>query len=120
MGSREDAFNIVWAHYPLKDGKKKALSHFNATVKTRQDFQDICEALRRYMRFVEDFRRKGGKRNWKNGATFFNNWKDWVDFEPPVEQEKKSFKKQKEEEFFRKMMEKEEATQNTAEGIKIL
>jgi len=69
-------FNVIWDNYLKKVGKKTAYRHFKATVKTKQDFEDIQKALENYKKsarvlrgFVQD------------GSTWFNNWQDWIDFE---------------------------------------
>ena len=78
IGSIDDAFEILWKKYPKRDGKKAALRHFNASVKTPKDFQDIQKALKNY-----NLHCKGRSAQYiKNGSTWFNNWKDWVDYEP--------------------------------------
>jgi len=69
-------FEGLWKDYPNKDGKKQALSHFKASVKTDQDLEDIRKALVNYL--CSDRVKNGFI---KNGATWFNNWRDWV----PVE-----------------------------------
>lgn len=69
-------FNVIWDNYLKKVGKKTAYRHFKATVKTKQDFENIQKALENYKKsarvlrgFVQD------------GSTWFNNWQDWIDFE---------------------------------------
>lgn len=68
-------FTEIWERYPNKDGKKAAERHFMASVLTQQDFTDINTALDNYLaseKVAEGFI--------KNGSTWFNNWKDWVNF----------------------------------------
>ena len=68
-------FEYLWKLYPNKDGKKEALRHYKASVKTEQDRLDIKKALDNYL--------KSGKVSngyVKNGSTWFNNWKDWIDY----------------------------------------
>ena len=72
-------FEPLWAKYPNKDGKKDALRHFNTTVKTDQDYQDIQMALNNYLNSERVF-----NGFIKNGSTWFNNWRDWVDFKEEV------------------------------------
>lgn len=67
-------FEALWEVYPLKDGKKAALKHFQATVKNETDEMRIDFALENYLRDLEE-------NNWKkpkNGSTWFNNWQDWI------------------------------------------
>ena len=68
-------FEEIFKKYPNKDGKKIALKHFIASVKTDQDLQDIQKALSNYL---NSKRVKEGYI--KNGSTWFNNWKDWVNY----------------------------------------
>ena len=66
-------FEEIWAKYPNKDGKKQAERFFKSSVKTDQDWVDIQQALKNY---------KGSpavvKGFIKNGNTWFNNWRDWI------------------------------------------
>ncbi len=72
-------FEEIWQAYPNKVGKKEAERHFNASIKTPQDLQDIKKALQHYLE---------SKRVYKgfimNGSTFMNQWRDWVDFTEPI------------------------------------
>jgi len=70
-----ESFEMLWERYPNKDGKKEALRHFCASVKSEKDLADIKRALENYI----------GSKNVregyvKSGATWFNNWRDWIDF----------------------------------------
>lgn len=69
-------FEDIWSLYPKRIGKKDALKHFLANVKTESDCDDIWKALGNY---------KASERVSKgfiqNGSTWFNNWRDWVEFE---------------------------------------
>lgn len=79
----EAEFPPRWAKYPNKDGLKAALNHFAATVKTVADLAAFDRAL-------ENYRAHLAANPWKrpkNGATFFNNWRDWIEWsEPPPPQ----------------------------------
>lgn len=73
------SFEDIWEKYPNKDGKKQAIKSFSASVKTDQDWRDINIALNNYL----------GSKNVlkgfiKNGSTWFNNWRDWVDWSEPT------------------------------------
>lgn len=74
IGDKE--FNILWNEYPKHDGKKAALKHFKASVKTLTDLEDITMALKNYLAHIE--KEKTIPKYIKNGSTWFNNWKDWV------------------------------------------
>lgn len=73
--SREDAFNQLWAKYPVKDGRKDAERLFSATVGDANDFARITKALNNYLRSPKV---KGGFV--KNASRWFANWQDWVDY----------------------------------------
>lgn len=69
-------FEDVWAKYPKRVGKKDALRHFNASVKTQQDYESINKALDNYL--ASETVSKGFI---QNGSTWFNNWPDYVDMQ---------------------------------------
>lgn len=75
MGVVKGGFDEVYLKYPNKVGKKLALQHFQASIKTDQDFQDIQVALKNYL---------GSERVQKgfiqNASTWFNNWRDWLNY----------------------------------------
>ncbi len=76
----DSEFNLVWTEYPSATGKAKALAAFGRTVVTLKDAVDIREALRRYKLHLK-------ANQWKhpqNGSTWFNNWREWVDFIEPT------------------------------------
>ncbi len=65
----------------LKLGKKAAARHFNASVKTREDWNNIQLARDRYK---VDLAMNKWKRP-QHGSTWFNGWRDWMDTEREVE-----------------------------------
>lgn len=68
-------FNDIWSKYPNKVGKKAAEKHFNASVTSQKDWDDITKALEHYLSS------KRVKKGFiQNGATWFNNWRDWIDY----------------------------------------
>ncbi len=72
-------FEVLWGEYPNKDGRKKAMAHFNASVETEQDSIDIKVALDNYKNHLKD-------NSWKppkSGSTWFNNWRDWISWQEP-------------------------------------
>jgi len=73
--SKEELFNKIWEKYPNKDGKKSALAHFLVSVNSQKDWDDINIALRNYL---GSDRVKNGYI--KNGSTWFNNWRDGINF----------------------------------------
>ncbi|MDD5551490.1 MAG: hypothetical protein PHS34_09535 [Candidatus Omnitrophica bacterium] len=71
-------FESLWKRYPKRLGKKEALRHFRATVKTDEDWQNINKALDNYLQS------KNVKENTQfiqHGSTWFNNWQDWIELE---------------------------------------
>lgn len=84
---REDAFELLWSEYPVKDGKKKARGHFMATVKKSEDLENISIALSNYKQHLEVTGYTP-----KNGSTWFNNWEDFVVWAPPQGTVKKESK----------------------------
>ena len=80
----EQKFEQVWALYPSRVGKKRAYAHYMSSVKTPKDEADIKIALNNYS---ASKRVKGGYV--QNGDTWFNNWRDWVNYvEPQTEKDK--------------------------------
>lgn len=77
---QEEEFEKIWERYPNKDGKKAAIRHFIASVKTDKDVVRIHTALDKYLEHIE----RENKWNYiKNGSTWFNNWQDWENYKPP-------------------------------------
>ncbi len=71
-------FDSLWKRYPKRLGKKEALRHFKATVKTDEDWQNINKALDNYLHS------KNVKENTQfiqHGSTWFNNWQDWIELD---------------------------------------
>lgn len=75
-------FEDIWGKYPRRDGKKEALKHYIATVKTDKDKSDIQKALTNYLTHLSTNKTDG--KYIKMGATWFNNWQDWVNFIEPI------------------------------------
>lgn len=79
---KEKQFEEIWNKYPSKLGKEKARGYFNIKVKIEKDWQDINIALENY--FKSERVNNGYI---QNGSTWFNNWRDWIDYiEPKVQQ----------------------------------
>jgi hypothetical protein len=66
-------FEELWKDYPNKEGKKDALKHFTATVRTDRDAEDIRKALKNYLHLlkIQDWRSP------KLGKTWFKTWRDF-------------------------------------------
>ncbi len=71
-------FELLWSVYPIKLGKKKAEVHFGSSVKTDKDKDDIKKALRSFIRYHK--KNETDKQYIPHGSTWFNNWKDWIDY----------------------------------------
>lgn len=68
-------FDVIWNLYPRRIGKKAAVRYYKASVKTEQDYFNMLQALENYLK--SDTVKKGFI---QNGSTWFNNWKDWIDY----------------------------------------
>jgi hypothetical protein len=66
-------FETVWKQYPRRIGTKLAKKHFQASVKTEQDYEAIQAAMRNYL--ASDTVKNGFV---QHGNTWFNNWRDWI------------------------------------------
>jgi len=86
-----EEFAVRWQRYRgVKDGKKGALGHWNASVKTQEDLADYDKAEQNYYAFVQSDRANGfPDRKYKLGKTWFNNWRDYIDQEPQATPRKK-------------------------------
>lgn len=71
-----DLFDTLWSRYPRREGRKLALRHFLASVKTEEDRTNIQTALSNYIAKLT--REKTAPQYIKMGSTWFNNWKDWI------------------------------------------
>jgi len=72
-------FDLIWAKYPRKLGKKEAFRHFRASVKTEDDVTLIHSALDKFVAQMEKERRTPDKIPY--GSTWLNNWHDWLEYE---------------------------------------
>ena len=75
---KKERFLELWNKYPNKDGKTQAYKHFNSSVKTKEDWLAINTALTNYLKSE-----RVNNGYVKNGSTWFNNWRDWVDYIEP-------------------------------------
>lgn len=73
-------FDVLWGKYPRPIGRKAALAHFKATVTTAADLDAIGVALGRYLIHAATLE----PQYVQHGSTWFNNWRDWVSYVPPV------------------------------------
>ena len=72
-------FNDIWYRYPRRVARRAAERQFLASVLTDQDWADIQTALKNYLSSMRVY--KGFV---MNGATWFYNWRDWIDYTEPV------------------------------------
>lgn len=84
---KQEAFEKRWDSYPgKKDGKKASNGHWNSSIKNYKDIQTYDLAIENYRKNVRTERDNGFKDlSWKNGATWFNNWQDWIPVAPVEE-----------------------------------
>ena len=75
---QEFDFEKIWQSYPKREGRKDAEKHFRSTVKTVQDYLDIQNALEKYKRKLHF--EKTEFKFIKMGSTWFNNWRDYIDY----------------------------------------
>ena len=73
-----DVFNELWTQYPKKIDKTKALQHFSASVKSDDDVTNIKKALENYLQYIDE--EVTNDKYIKHAKTWFNNWKDWVEW----------------------------------------
>lgn len=74
-----DAFASLWQEYPRRLGKRAALRHFLASVKSQADLERIRVALANYKaKLAKD---KTEEKYIQHGSTWFNNWQDWEQVE---------------------------------------
>lgn len=97
LSKKNACFEEIWTKYPKRLGKKAAFRHYTASVVTDQDCIDIADALIRYVN-SDDVKRGFIQ----NGSTWFNNWRDWIDYVPvqaekPMTAEERYAKKYEEE-----------------------
>jgi len=76
-------FEEIWGRYLRKIGKKAAERHFKASVKTKKDWEDINKALDNYLKSERVL-----KGIIQDGSTWFNNWRDWVDYKDEIPKER--------------------------------
>lgn len=78
-----EEFESIWCMYPKRIGKKEAERHFKAQIKNQEDLLNIRKSLENYLK--SDRVKRGFI---QNGSTWFNNWRDWIDYqegEKPIE-----------------------------------
>jgi phage replication O-like protein O len=83
-------FEKIWKRYPMKAGKKAALRHYKASVKSEQDVAACELALDNYLEHLKQ--PQNSYKHPMNGSTWFNNWQDWHEWiEPAVPDEKPKY-----------------------------
>jgi len=85
--SFEDFFESIWKRYPVKVGKKEALRHYKASVKSESHASDCQRALSHYL--VHLAQPQNDYKKPQHGSTWFNNWQDWIDWEEPIVKQSK-------------------------------
>lgn len=75
-------FESLWTRYPVKDGKKRAKAVYLGYVDTKDRAGEFDRALDNYLEHLS-LKQNAWKRA-KNGATWFNNWRDWLNWSEPA------------------------------------
>lgn len=70
-------FDLLWAIYPRRLGRKDAFRHFKASVKTEGDIANIKIALNNFIAYIKA--EKTEEKYISHGSTWFNNWEDWIE-----------------------------------------
>lgn len=70
-------FEEIWDKYPRKERKKQAIGHFNASIRTDEDWKNINIALDHYKAKLKKEQRS--LEYTMQGGTWFNNWQDYVE-----------------------------------------
>ena len=78
---KEIQFDKIYSQYPKKSGRKEAWKYFKASVTNDIDYGSICKALDNYIKHLEV--EKTEPKYIKMASTWFNNWKDWIDWKEP-------------------------------------
>ena len=117
VGGLDSAFERIWDEYPRKDGKKAAMRHFKASVKNREDYNCLCKALFNYKLIIE--RDKVEQRYIKNGSTWFNNWRDWVNWTVKETEEERAIRESEEFHLRKKEAERQAQIQQEQDEIRL-
>lgn len=80
-------FNKAWELYPKKLGKEQALKNFLKTVVSEKDFELLMLSINNYIDYLKTSNTE--EQYVKHGSTFFNCWKDWIDYKPRTPEQKK-------------------------------
>jgi hypothetical protein len=74
---KDFSFNAFWDKYPKQVGMSLALMTYRATVKTKEDFDNLMAALNNYLK--SDEVKKGFI---KNGSNWIEDWRGWIPKKP--------------------------------------
>lgn len=70
-----EIFEKCWQEYPRREGRKAAERHFYASVKSVEEARELFTAIQNYKELI----RGKDMQYVKQGSTFFNNWRDYVE-----------------------------------------
>ena len=79
---KSDKFDYFWNQYPKREGKKDALKHYHASVKSEEQELHFETALNNFKLKLDA--EKTGYKFIPQGKTFFNNWEDYISYVPPL------------------------------------
>lgn len=85
MNNPTEDFEDLWKDYPRKLGYKAALRHYTASIKNGASKERIKKALDNYRAYI--IRSETEEKYIKHGSTFFNNWRDYENYETNTERE---------------------------------
>ena len=69
-----EEFNILYAMYPTKQGKKEALRRYLTIRKSGVKFEDVLNKLNNYLKYINT--NQTPMQYIKQASTWFNNWED--------------------------------------------
>lgn len=73
-------FEIIYKHFPKKEGKKKGLEKLKASIKTQEKYEQFCQAAQNYIRKCDIEQTQ--LTYIKMFSSFVNCWEDYLDYEP--------------------------------------
>ena len=82
-------FEECWQAYPKKLGRKQAEKHWKAYIKSGHTKEQVLKAIENYKSYIKDH--NVADQYVKHGSTFFNNFEDYLTYEPQKPKERCDF-----------------------------